>query len=85
MVQLLMRRAVDEMDDSELPELDRWGAKLQRNVTADYFLEACRKCMIRYDPSMNQCPFFNNADYRKASGFLSLMGIPKKSLFTGGL
>ena len=43
MVQLLMRRAVEEMDDSEPPELGRWGAKLQRNVTADYFLEACRK------------------------------------------
>jgi transposase len=62
MVQLLIRRGVDELDDSDLPRLGRWGAKLQRNVTADYFMEACRKCMIRYDPRLNQCRFFNNAD-----------------------
>lgn len=84
-IQLLMRRSVDSLTDEELPELDRWGAKLQRNVTADYFMEACRKCIIRYDPGMNQCRFFNNADDMKASGFLSLLGIPKETLFTGGL
>ena len=41
--------------------------------------------MIRYDPRMNQCRFFNNADDMKASGFLSLLGIPKETLFAGGL
>ncbi len=76
--------AVDSLSDDELPSLGRHGAKLQRNVTADYFMMVCRKCMIRYDPRINQCRFLNNEDNRKASGFLSLMGIPKNTLFTGG-
>ena len=85
MIQLLMRRGVSRLGEDELPALGRGGSKLQRNVTADYFVEACQRCMIRYDPAIDQCRFFSGSDDRKASGFLALMGIPKSTLFSGGV
>lgn len=85
MIQLLMRRGVSQLGEDELPALGRGGSKLQRNVTADYFVEACQKCMIRYDPAIDQCRFFSSSDDQRASGFLALMGIPKSTLFSGGV
>lgn len=80
-----MRRGVGSLPDDDLPKFGKGGKRLPRNVTADYFMEVCGRCMIRYDPRMNQCRFFNTDDDRKASAFLSLMGIPKETLFTGWL
>lgn len=84
-VQLLMRRGIDALSDEELPDLGRSGAKLQRNATYDYFMESCMNCRIRYDPYTNKCRFFNNFADKKASAYLSLMGIPKAKLFVGGV
>ena len=37
------------------------------------------------DPAIGQCMFFSSSDDQKASGFLALMGIPKSTLFSGGV
>ena len=84
-IQLLLRRGVDSIPAEDLPNLGRGGSKLQKNVTYDYFYEIGKRCFIRYDPAIGQCRFFNDSDDRKASAILSLMGIPKTTLFTGGI
>lgn len=84
-IQLLLRRGVDSIPREDLPDLGRGSSKLQRNVTYDYFYEIGKRCFIRYDPAIHQCRFFNNSDDRKASAILSLMGIPKATLFSGGI
>ena len=85
MVQLLIRQGISRLSDDELPDIGRGGGKLQRNATADYFVECCQRCMIRYDPVVNMCRFISTSDDKLASAFLGLMGIPKSKLFSGGV
>lgn len=84
-IQLLLRRGVDSIPMENLPDLGKGGSKRQRNVTYDYFYEIGKRCFIRYDSIIDQCRFFNNSDDRKASAILSLIGIPKATLFSGGI
>ena len=83
-IQLLLRKGVDSIPAEDLPDLGRGGSKLQKNVTYDYFHMIGKRCFIRYDPAVDRCRFFNNSDDMKASAILSLMGIPKTALFSGG-
>lgn len=84
-VQLLLRRGVDTIDPDELAEICSREKRITRKMTYDLFMESCRNTLIRYDPVLNQCRFFNTAGDLKASAFLSLMGISKNKLFTGGI
>lgn len=83
-VQLLLRRGIDRLLEDH-PEIASRMTAQQRKMTYDYFMEDCRRCMIRYDPLLGQCRYMGNADDEKASMYLSLMGIPKDRLFTGGI
>ncbi len=48
-------------------------------------MKSCRKCMIRYGPRLDLCRFFNVETDQRSSAFLSLMGIPGGTLFSGSL
>lgn len=78
-MQLLIRRGLEDVPDEELPEIGYGMNRLQRNVTADFFTDSCSNCRIAVE----------NGTYSLLMGtderfdfYLGLLGIPAGELFS---
>lgn len=78
LIQYIMRLHLSAIPDEELPLLGRDRGRLQRNVTADYFIQKCERCRLRYDPDDGT---FRVRDREGAAGFfLGLLEMPLESI-----
>ena len=80
-MQVVMRRTLDGLDDDELPLLGRSNGKVQRNITVDYFVEQCANCMLYYDSGSGTYGLMNSRGQERAEGFLNLFGMGPDDLF----
>lgn len=80
-IQVMLRKAVEQLSDDELPRCGRCEAPLQRNVTADFFIDNCNNCYLQCNLSSRSYSLFG--DDGRALIYLNLLGIPPEQLFGG--
>jgi len=83
LMQLLFRKGIAELKDWELPGYGHWNGPLQRNVTAEYFIQHNQGCPIAVNSSAGTYRFVDE----KAEGtqmavfFMGLLGIGRGEFF----
>ena len=55
--------------------------KLQRDVTADFFVTSCANSLIHYDEATGTYRFQTDTVDKRVTGFLGLLLIPPDGLF----
>lgn len=80
-IQLLLRRGLEGMEDDAIPRCGYGLKRLQRNVTAGFFVTSCSNSLIHYDGSTGTYTFQAEDGDVRVPGFLGLLGIPPDQLF----
>lgn len=80
-IQLLLRRGLEELEDDMIPRCGYGVKRLQRNVTADFFVTSCANSLIHYDEATGTYRFQTDTADERVTGFLGLLGIPPDQLF----
>ena len=80
-IQVMLRKAVNRLSDEDLPLCGRSSGPLQRNVTADFFIDNCSNCYLQCNLSSHSYALFGGDD--RALIYLELLGIPPEQLFSG--
>jgi len=83
LMQLLFRREVAKIPDEELPRYGHWNGKLQRNVTAEYFIQHNQGCPIVINSSAGTYRFADEAakGTQMTIFFMGLLGIKAGEFF----
>ena len=82
MIQLLLRRGLEHIADEELPRIGYGLDRLQRNVTADFFVDSCTNCYIQYSPVTDSYRFLAEDSDIRARSYLEILDIQPDSLFS---
>ncbi len=82
MIQLLLRRGLEQILDEDLPRIGHGMSRLQRNVTADFFVDSCTNCYIQYNQATNSYRFLADESDVRARSYLEILDIPADSLFS---
>ena len=80
-IQLLLRRGLDELEDDIILRCGCGVKRLERNVTADFFVTSCANSLIHYSEATGTYRFQTDTADERVAGFLGLLGIPPDELF----
>ena len=81
-MQLLIRRGLEDIPDSELPDYGYGRGRLQRTVTSDFFIDSCTNCRVIREGGRF---FFGKGTDERSRFYLDLIGISPEALFTPSL
>lgn len=80
-IQLLLRRGLDELEDDMIPRCGYGVKRLQRNVMADFFVTSCANSLIHYDEATGTYRFHTDTADERVTEFLGLLGTHPDELF----
>ena len=80
-IQMLLRRGLDELEDDMIPRCGYGVKRLQRNVTADFFVTSYANNLIHYGEATETYRFQTDTADERVTGFLGLLGTFPDGLF----